>query len=34
MSDTTDDMENDAGRLFCIQCKEHFEECECDEEEE
>lgn len=29
MTDTIDDLESDAGRLFCRECKEHFEDCEC-----
>ena len=31
MTDTTDDMEADAARLFCRKCKKHFEDCECGE---
>lgn len=31
MSDTTDDMEHDAARLFCAECEEHFTDCECGE---
>ena len=30
MSDSTDDMEADAGRLFCKICNKHFEDCECE----
>jgi hypothetical protein len=33
MSDTTEDMECDAGALWCSECNEHFEECECDTNE-
>lgn len=29
MSDTSDDMECEAGGLFCRNCKEHYENCEC-----
>ena len=31
MSDTTDEMEADAGKLFCQTCGKHFEECECEQ---
>lgn len=33
MSDSSDDMECDWGRLFCKDCEEHFSECTCEEEE-
>jgi len=32
MSDTTDDMEYGYALMECVKCKEHPEECECEEE--
>ena len=30
MSDSSDDMEMDAARLYCGKCRKHFEDCNCE----
>ena len=32
MSDTIDDLEADYGRLCCIDCKKHWDDCVCEDE--